>query len=205
MVAERGPHEFTALRIFLARAMPPPIPRESYIAAFGNLKRLLATAAEFQDPKEVLVVAFKAIEALATIVEQIVLSVNAVEDKVGTWEPAALRSSGQSSLSESKCVGNLKSLGSDKVEFKSWKDKREKKASRSREQERGRSREKEKDGEREKEKEKEKGGDEEKDKEKAKEQLISKVNEMMKERDEMLENETRKAAEREEEHERKRK
>ena len=104
----------------------PPVPRESFAAALGNVRKLLTSAREVQDPKEVIVRAFQAIEATAEISERLVMSVGALEDKVGTWETAATSQFGSNRpkpLSESKCVGNLKSLGSDKAEFKSWNDK----------------------------------------------------------------------------------
>ena len=103
--------------------MPPPVPRESFIAALGNIRQFLTLARDTHAPKEVIVKAFQAIEATAEISERIVMSVGALEDKVGTWETAATHSHGRKPLSESKCVGNLKSLGSDKAEFKSWNDK----------------------------------------------------------------------------------
>ena len=103
--------------------MPPPVPRESFSTAFGNLRRILATAKGTQEPKDLIVVAFQAIEASAEIAERIVMSVGAVEDKVETWELAVPRLHSQKSLSESKCVSNLRSLGSDKAEFKVWNDK----------------------------------------------------------------------------------
>ena len=70
-----------------------------------------------------IITAFQAIEASAEIAERIVMSVNAVVDKVETWELAAPRLHGQKSLSESKCVSNLKILGSDKADFKNWNEK----------------------------------------------------------------------------------
>ena len=105
------------------RAMPPPVPREAFALALGNIRQLLTSAKDTQDPKEVIVKAFQAIEAATEISERIVMSVGALEDKVETWETATRRPQGEKPLSESKCVGNLKSLGSDKAEFKSWNDK----------------------------------------------------------------------------------
>ena len=104
----------------------PPVPRESFAAALGNVRKLLTSAREVQDPKEVIVRTFQAIQATAEISERLVMSVGALEDKVGTWETAATSQFGSNRpkpLSESKCVGNLKSLGSDKAEFKLWNDK----------------------------------------------------------------------------------
>ena len=46
---------------------------------------MLTTAKEAQDPKELIIKAFQAIEASAEIAEKIVMSVSAVEDKVETW------------------------------------------------------------------------------------------------------------------------
>ena len=104
--------------------MPPPVIRESYTAAFGNLRRLLTTARDTQDAREVVLLAFRAIEASAEVSENLVHSVGSVEDKLATWEFSTPRGSfGSKPLSESKCVSNLKSLGSDKSEFKLWSDK----------------------------------------------------------------------------------
>ena len=68
--------------------------------------------------------AFQAIESSAEISENIVRSISAIEDKIGNWEPAApLQSSfsySQKPLSESKCISNLKSLGSDKDSHRHW-------------------------------------------------------------------------------------
>ena len=101
--------------------MPPPVSRESFAQALGNVRQLLVQARETQDAKEVLIKVFLAIEATAEISDRLVLSVGAVEDKVEIW--TAARSHSHKQLSESKCVGNLKNLGSDKAEFKSWNDK----------------------------------------------------------------------------------
>ena len=84
---------------------------------------MLNAVRDVQDPKEVILKAFQAIEASAEISENLVRSVGALEDKVDTWESAGHRYSSRKPLSESKCVSNLKSLGSDKAEFKTWNDK----------------------------------------------------------------------------------
>ena len=63
--------------------MPPPIPREAFAAAFGNLRQLLTTARDTADPKEVIVKAFQAIEATTEISQKLLMSVGALEDK---WE-----------------------------------------------------------------------------------------------------------------------
>ena len=107
--------------------MPPAVARESYAAAFSNIRGLLAAAKETQDAKEVLRKAFQAIEASTEVSENLVRSLAAVEDKVEQWESlpslAAQFAQGQKPLSESKCVSNLKTLGSDKADFKAWNDK----------------------------------------------------------------------------------
>ena len=77
------------------RALPLPVSLESFSTAFGNVRRLLTTAKEAQDPKELIIKAFQAIEASAEIAERIVMSVGAIEDKVETWELAAPRSHSQ--------------------------------------------------------------------------------------------------------------
>ena len=102
--------------------MPPPVARESYVAAFINLRQVLTAAKESQDPQQAILKAFQAIEASAEISENIVRSIGAVEDKLENWESAAPFSPqisyAQKPLSESKCISNLKCLGSDKAEFK---------------------------------------------------------------------------------------
>ena len=103
--------------------MPPPVLRESFVATLGNLRQILDTGKNSKDAKEVLEKVFQAIEMAAEILEKSLLSIYALEDKVATWETATEGSQGRKPLSESKCVGNLKNLGSDKAEFKSWNDK----------------------------------------------------------------------------------
>ena len=103
--------------------MPPPVPRDTYAVALGNIRQLLSTVKGTPDPKEVTLKAFQAIEATTEIAQKFLLSIGALEDKVETWELSAPSSYGGKPLSESKCVGNLKNLGSDKAEFKSWNDK----------------------------------------------------------------------------------
>ena len=83
--------------------MSPPIQRESYVAALMSLRGLLTAAQNTQDPKGASVKGFQAILAAAEIIENIVVSIGAVEDKVETWESAAPRQYGQKPLSESKC------------------------------------------------------------------------------------------------------
>ena len=89
--------------------MPPPVLRESYTVAFGNLRRLLDGVKDAQDPKEAIMMAFQAISASAEISDNLVMSVGALEDTVNTWESAGSRSFGKKSLSESKCVSNQSS------------------------------------------------------------------------------------------------
>ena len=66
--------------------MPPPVARESYTAALGNLRQILTAARDIQDAKEIIRLAFRAIEASAEISENLVHSVGSVEDKWATWE-----------------------------------------------------------------------------------------------------------------------
>ena len=103
--------------------MPPPVARESYVAAFFNLRQVLIAARELQDPQQAILKAFQAIEASAEISENMVKSIGAVEDKFENWESLPQFSYSQKPLSESKCISNLKCLGSDKAEFKAWNDK----------------------------------------------------------------------------------
>ena len=101
---------------------PPPVPRTEYAAAIAGVRQILAAAGNTQDAKEIILKAFQALEAQAAIAEKLVNSVGFVEEKVAHWESVSGKS-GSKPLAESKCVGNLKNLGSDKSEFKSWNDK----------------------------------------------------------------------------------
>ena len=66
-------------------------------------------------------------ETVAKIAKRLIMSVAALEDRVATSELFAAQATPidrkQRSLAESKCIGNLKTLGSDKAEFKVWNDK----------------------------------------------------------------------------------
>ena len=64
--------------------MPSPVARESYTAAFRNMRQLLTAARDTQDAKEVIRLVFRAIEASAEISENLVHSVGSVEDKLAT-------------------------------------------------------------------------------------------------------------------------
>ena len=63
-------------------AAVPAVPRESYIAAFVNLRLLLTTAREMPDHQQAILKAFQAIEASAEIAENLVKSIGAVENKL---------------------------------------------------------------------------------------------------------------------------
>ena len=67
-------------------AAVPAVPRESYLAAFVNLRLLLTAARETQDHQQAILKAFQAIEASAEIAEHLVKSVGAVENKLENWE-----------------------------------------------------------------------------------------------------------------------
>ena len=101
---------------------PPPVTRDAYTAAIAGVRQLLTTAKNTQDGKEIILMAFRAIEAQTEITEKLVDSIGSVEEKIAIWESMSSKF-GSKPLSESKCVGNLKNLGSDKSEFKSWNDK----------------------------------------------------------------------------------
>ena len=102
--------------------MPPPVAHAEYAAAIANVRQILAAAGSTQDGKEIILKAFQAIEAQTAIAEKLVNSVGFVEEQVAHWESVS-RKFGSKPLAESKCVGNLKNLGSDKSELKSWNDK----------------------------------------------------------------------------------
>ena len=107
----------------MSSSVSPLVAWESYATAFVNLRQLLSTAKDAKDAREIFLKAFQAIEASAQISENMAASIGAIEDKIGNRESEAPSSHSRKPLSESKCVGTLKNLGSDKAEFKAWNDK----------------------------------------------------------------------------------
>ena len=103
--------------------MARPVNRDAYASALVNLRELLMAARATTDGKEILGKVFGAIEAHAEITENVIRSIGVAEDKLEIWQATVQSSRNLRQLSESKCVSNLKSLGSDKSEFKAWNDK----------------------------------------------------------------------------------
>ena len=66
-------------------------------------------------------------KAMAKIAEKILMSFATLEDKTETLEMTSAQATPverkRKSLAESKCIGNMKTLGSDKAAFRVWNDK----------------------------------------------------------------------------------
>ena len=62
--------------------MAPPVRRESFTIALGNVRQLLTTARDTQDPKEVLVKAFQAIEATAEAAEEVIVTIPSIAQTI---------------------------------------------------------------------------------------------------------------------------
>ena len=111
----------------LAMAAPPPIQRETYLAAMRTVRQLILTWKGAGDAQDAFAKGIAANEALAEIAEKVIMSIATLEDKMATLESIAAREAPLGNrkrpLAESKCIGNLKTLGSDKSEFKVWSDK----------------------------------------------------------------------------------
>ena len=105
-----------------------PATRQGFVTAFTNLRAQLTRASESTDQTERLTIAFEAIQASAQISQS--LADKLAETMDDHANHVAAHVSGQAAnpysrktLAESKCAENLRCLGSDKSEFKSWNDK----------------------------------------------------------------------------------
>ena len=115
-----------------------PVSREQYLADMTVLKEQISTITGAGNVDEAMKRGILAQETVAKLAERLIMSMASVEDKTATMETAAThalatieRTAAQAtpverkrkSLAESKCIGNMKTLGSDKAEFKIWNEK----------------------------------------------------------------------------------
>ena len=116
------------LRPTAAMASPPPIPRETYRVEMAATRELIGALKNAENVNDAVKRGIPIHEAVTTITERLIQSVSALEDKVAAQEMnvaqmTPLGNRRGKPLAESKCIGNLKTLGSDKAEFKIWNDK----------------------------------------------------------------------------------
>ena len=116
----------------------PPVSREQYLADMTVLKEQISTVKAAGNVEQAVQLGIPVQETAAKLTQQLIMSVASIEDKMATLEGTTAqalatieRTAAQAtpierkrkSLVESKCVGNMKTLGSDKAEFRMWNEK----------------------------------------------------------------------------------
>ena len=109
-------------------AAPPPVSQETYLKGMAAMRQLVNSWKGAGNAEEVFTKGVQAQEAMVELAERMITSIGSLETKTATLEATAARLTPVTPflgkpLSESKCVANMKTLGSDKAEFKIWNDK----------------------------------------------------------------------------------
>ena len=109
-------------------AAPPPVSQETYLKGMTAMRQLVNSWKGAGNAEEVFTKGVQAQEAMVELAERMITSIGSLETKTATLEATAARLTPVTPflgkpLSESKCVANMKTLGSDKAEFKIWNDK----------------------------------------------------------------------------------
>ena len=111
-------NRLTALSSALPRpamAAPPPINRETYLAAMGTVQQLISAWKGAADAQDAFAKGIAAHEALAGIAHKFIMSIATLEDKTATLETVAACQTPignrKRPLAESKCIGNIKNPG----------------------------------------------------------------------------------------------
>ena len=110
-----------------------PVSREQYLADMTALKDQIATVKTAVNVEQMVQLGVPVQETTAKLAHQLIMSITAVENLVATMQnqmtnmQATVQATAaqsipierkRKSLAESKCVGNMKTLGSDKSEFR---------------------------------------------------------------------------------------
>ena len=111
-------------------AMALPVSREQYAADVNTLKEQIATVKSATSVEQMVQLGVQVQETTAKLTHQLIMSVTAVENQMATLQANVQATAAQTmpierkrkSLAESKCIGNMKTLGSDKAEFRMWNE-----------------------------------------------------------------------------------
>ena len=123
-------------------AMALPVSRVQYAADVNTLKEQMATVKNATSVEQMVQLGVLAQETAAKLTKQMIMSIAAIEDRMATMETATAQAlttiqaivqataaqttpveRKRKSLAESKCIANMKTLGSDKAEFRMWNEK----------------------------------------------------------------------------------
>ena len=104
-----------------------PVARETYLADMATLRERMLAVTGATSMEQAIKSGIPVQETASKLFEKLIMSVATVEDKLATLEATAAQATPierkRKSLAESKCIWNMKTLGSDKAEFKLWNDK----------------------------------------------------------------------------------
>ena len=107
--------------------MAPPVSRATYLADMVALREQIINLESAGTIDDAVTRGTPLHKAMAKIAEKILMSIATLEDKTETLEMTSAQATPverkRKSLVESKCIGNMKTLGSDKAEFRVWNDK----------------------------------------------------------------------------------
>ena len=116
----------------------PPVSREVYFAEMTQLREHVLKVKGAGSVEQAIQSGIPVQETTTKLAERLITSIAAIEDRVATLEGTTIqaiatfeRTVAQATpierrrkpLAESKCIGNMKTLGSDKAEFRVWNDK----------------------------------------------------------------------------------
>ena len=110
--------------------MALPVSREQYAADVNTLKAQMATVKSATSVEQMVQLGVHVQETTAKLTHQLIMSITAIENQMATLQANVQATAAQTmpverkrkSLAESKCIGNMKTLGSDKAEFRMWNE-----------------------------------------------------------------------------------
>ena len=107
-----------------------PVSREQYLADMTALKAQMETVKTAVNAEQMVQLGIPVQETTAKLTHQLIMSITAIENQMATLQANVQATAAQTmpierkrkSLAESKCIGNMKTLGSDKAEFRMWNE-----------------------------------------------------------------------------------
>ena len=120
----------------------PPVSPETYLAELTTMREQIAAMRGATTTEQVYQLTVQEQETMSRLAERLIMSVSATETRVAALEGttmqamATMQATAQAaaanaapierkrkSLAESKCIENMRTLGSDKAEFRMWNEK----------------------------------------------------------------------------------
>ena len=112
----------------------PPVSPETHLAELTKMREQIAAMRSATTAEQANQLVIQEQETTSKLAEKLVMSVTTIENRMAALEittAQAMSNMAQTtpiekkrkSLAESKCVGNMRTLGSDKAEFRMWNEK----------------------------------------------------------------------------------